>query len=65
VAETRRQRLLGRDVLLVEPESAAAGTGRLVLADADHLSVCKPRHRLSDVYRLTVDFARGLCDDDG
>ncbi|XP_037086929.1 protein SERAC1-like, partial [Pollicipes pollicipes] len=41
--------------------SRRTGVGRLVLADADHLDVCKPRSRQSQVYQMVVEFVRDNC----
>ena len=62
VAETRPQPLLGRRVMFVEEDSADAGVGPVVKVDENHLGVCKPKGRESEVYRLVVQFVKEVCE---
>uniref|UniRef100_H2YVV1 Protein SERAC1 n=1 Tax=Ciona savignyi TaxID=51511 RepID=H2YVV1_CIOSA len=43
---------------IVPPESADSGIGEFVLADKDHLNICKPQSRHSSIYQQTVAFIR-------
>ncbi|XP_043196868.1 uncharacterized protein LOC122367629 [Amphibalanus amphitrite] len=61
VAETLPQPLLGRKVRFVEADSADAGVGEVVEVAENHLGVCKPRDRKSEVYKLVVDFVKQVC----
>ena len=41
-------------VQIVEPQSANPGYGRFeIIAEADHITLCKPPHRKHVAYRLT------------
>nr|XP_026691433.1 protein SERAC1-like isoform X1 [Ciona intestinalis] len=43
---------------IVPPESADSGIGEFILADKDHLNICKPQSRHSSIYQQTVAFIR-------
>nr|CAB3265980.1 protein SERAC1-like [Phallusia mammillata] len=43
---------------IVPPESADPGVGEFVLADTNHLNICKPSSRHSSLYQQTVNFIR-------
>ncbi|CAK8689305.1 protein SERAC1-like isoform X2 [Clavelina lepadiformis] len=43
---------------IVPPESADPGVGEFILADTNHLNICKPSSRHSHIYQQTVSFIR-------